>query len=387
VTSKPISLAFIAEVAQYLRETKKVEVSTDDIADALVAVTNSSDDLERKLSRAMRGAEQDTERLERAIRDLPKATDDAADKAGKDFRRIGDEAKEGFGETGKEAGSEFASNLAEGLSSGDLGSVARDTAFGLLTAFQSVPIAGQVAIGLAAAATAAYTIITGQSKAAAAEIQTIFDAFVEEGGAAVRRMVQQSGLEKLGGTVAQGWKDAAKAADSMGLEVEDLVSLYDGDLLPVEQQLFDLMKKDYDLLLDKVGHGETLTTQEADRLKILNEQIPLIQGQVDKYSDAAEAAGLAVDAAGKPINQSNVIAYGDIIDGIKGDAEGVGPALGAGDVGLPQTRADAEAIASALARIPSVVNVAMKLNYSGLSASEAADLRARGIYVPKDGPP
>lgn len=387
MTSKPISLAFIAEVAQYLRETKKVEVSTDDIADALVAVTNSSDDLERKLSRAMRGAEQDTERLERAIRDLPKATDDAADKAGKDFRRIGDEAKEGFGETGKEAGSEFASNLAEGLSSGDLGSVARDTAFGLLTAFQSVPIAGQVAIGLAAAATAAYTIITGQSKAAAAEIQTIFDAFVEEGGAAVRRMVQQSGLEKLGGTVAQGWKDAAKAADSMGLEVEDLVSLYDGDLLPVEQQLFDLMKKDYDLLLDKVGHGETLTTQEADRLKILNEQIPLIQGQVDKYSDAAEAAGLAVDAAGKPINQSNVIAYGDIIDGIKGDAEGVGPALGAGDVGLPQTRADAEAIASALARIPSVVNVAMKLNYSGLSASEAADLRARGIYVPKDGPP
>ena len=61
--NKPITLEFLAEVSQFLRETKKVDVSMEDLSDALVATSNSSADLERKLGRAMREAEKDTESL------------------------------------------------------------------------------------------------------------------------------------------------------------------------------------------------------------------------------------------------------------------------------------------------------------------------------------
>ena len=60
---KPVTIEFVAEVAQYLRAVKKVEVSTDDIADALVAVSKDSKDLEKDLSRAMRDSSRDTDRL------------------------------------------------------------------------------------------------------------------------------------------------------------------------------------------------------------------------------------------------------------------------------------------------------------------------------------
>jgi hypothetical protein len=86
VASKPIRIEFVAEVAQYLRDTKKLAVSTEDIADALLSVTNSSEDLERKLSRAMREADKDVDTLQRSIRDQPKATKKAADAADGDFR-------------------------------------------------------------------------------------------------------------------------------------------------------------------------------------------------------------------------------------------------------------------------------------------------------------
>ncbi len=290
--------------------------STDDdveaMADALADAMRKADKSEDSLSK-----------MRQEIKKLQDSSSQAADSIPADFHKIDNELGDTsatFGETGKEAGSEFASNLAEGLSSGDLGSVARDTAFGLLTAFQSVPIAGQVAIGLTAAATAAWTIIQGQSEKAKQEISTLFDTFIQEGAQAVRNAVKNAGLEKLGGTVAQGWIDLRDIADQIGVSTGDLASTLDGDLLPVEQELYDTMKDEYDILLDKASTAEGLTKEESNRLNALGKILPIVEEQAGLYADTAEAAGVANDNLNKPIDQSGIIEYSDRVHGAKDDA-------------------------------------------------------------------
>jgi hypothetical protein len=154
MAGKPIEISFIGDVAQYLRATKKLEVSTEDIADALVEVSNSSEDLERKLSRAMRDAEKDVGTLERALKDIPKATGKAADEGKRDFERLAD----GMGEVGEEGASEFKQNLAQGLSSGDLDSLVQDTLGGVIA-------------GLSGAAAGVATVVAGAAALVFKEMQ------------------------------------------------------------------------------------------------------------------------------------------------------------------------------------------------------------------------
>jgi hypothetical protein len=149
MANKPVSIEFIADVAKYLREVKKMEVSTEDVADALVATTNSADDLERKLSRAMKDSAKDTEVLERALKDIPKASGHMADDVKRDFDKVGDAGAE----AGKETAQEFKQNLGESLSSGDLTAILQDTAGGLVSglsgplAWAAAALAGVAAIG------------------------------------------------------------------------------------------------------------------------------------------------------------------------------------------------------------------------------------------------
>ncbi len=149
MAGKPVTVTFAADVAKYLREVKKMDVATEDVADALVATTHSADDLERKLSKAMKDSAKDTEVLERALKDIPKASDKMADDVKKDFDKVGDAGAE----AGKETASEFKQNLGESLASGDLSSILQDTAGGLVSslsgplALAAAALAGVAAIG------------------------------------------------------------------------------------------------------------------------------------------------------------------------------------------------------------------------------------------------
>jgi methyl-accepting chemotaxis protein len=165
--NRPISFEFLADVSQYLREVKGASVTTEDLADALVGVTESGDDLERKLGRSMRDAANDTEVLERAVRDVPKATDDMADKARRDFDRLGDDAQD----AGQEVGQEFKQNLGESLASGDLEGLVTDTLGGLVASLKG-PV-GLVAGGIAAVAALAFTEIQRQAELTKAAIETL----------------------------------------------------------------------------------------------------------------------------------------------------------------------------------------------------------------------
>ena len=88
---RPITLEYLADVRQFLRKNAKAEESVEDVMHRLLDAGDAGQDMERKLERAMRDAAKDTEKLERAVEEVPKATDDMADRAARDFDRVGDE--------------------------------------------------------------------------------------------------------------------------------------------------------------------------------------------------------------------------------------------------------------------------------------------------------
>ena len=238
MANRPVELRFVAEIAQFLRDTKKVQVSTEDIADALVAVSNSGEDLERKLARAMRESERDVERLERAVKDIPKATDDMADKADKDFRRFGDDA----GDAGKDAGRNLAQNLGEGLSSGDLSDTLQDT-LGELVGSISGPVGAAVAAG-AALALAVWNSFSAKSQKMKDQIEEAFnltDLFTGQMDEIGRI---NAGLTELGGgNLTQGIQDAIKYADILGISFGEVADVVSGKLTPKTQETRDTIQQ------------------------------------------------------------------------------------------------------------------------------------------------
>jgi hypothetical protein len=240
VASKPIRIEFVAEVAQYLRDTKKLEVSTEDIADALNATTKNADDLERKLGKAMKGAEKDAESLKRVLDDLPESTGKAAKAADDDFRKIGDDAKE----AGREAGDEFKQNLGESLASGDLGDVFADTIGGLISSLKGP-------LGVAAAAVGGTALIVFNKVKAdwdalvgtlEASAQSVLDKQLELGK---QYLSQQERLQIIADLVKEQpdvWRDIEKQAKLVGVSMEDVGLAVTGSKLEQAELTAELQK-------------------------------------------------------------------------------------------------------------------------------------------------
>ena len=227
--NRPIKFEFIADVADYLRDVKKMEVSTDDIAEALIGVTESSDDLERKLSRAMRDAAKDTDVLERAVKGIPKATDDAADQAVRDFDRLGDSARD----AGSEVGDEFRQNLGESLSSGNMEDLVQDTLGGLVAGLKG-PM-GIAFAGIAGIAALAF----GQIKAKWEETQ-----------AAIAAQTESMWTNSL-----------AAARDGIGK-----VAIEISNTMLAQQELSRLWEEAPDDMVELVDHAKALNINASDLL-------------------------------------------------------------------------------------------------------------------------
>jgi len=154
-SGRPVVISFAADVASFLRGSKKVEKSTEDIADELQKAERSSEDFSREFRRSMDKAE--------------RAADSSSRKIGRDFERAGDD----IADIGKEAGEEFQQNLGESIAQGDLSGIVQDTLGGLTAALKGP-------VGLAAAAVAgvigfAFATFREKSEEEAAEIKAIWE--------------------------------------------------------------------------------------------------------------------------------------------------------------------------------------------------------------------
>jgi hypothetical protein len=278
VANKPIRIEFVAEVAQYLRDTKKLEVSTEDIADALNATTKNAEDLERKLGRAMKGAEKDAESLERVLRDLPKATDGAARDIARDFDKIGDEAKT----AGKDAGRNLGQSLGEGLSSGDLGGVLQEV-LGETLGEISGPASAAIAVG-AGIALAVWNAFAEQTRIEKQKLNEMLDITDETTGALDRVAQLRLAFTELGGgDYGQGLLDAKNYADALGMSVADIANLIAGDLNPQAQATKALLE-------DQVRRLEA----QADLMQ--GDLPPAEQARLDAAKQLLGTMGLQVTA-------------------------------------------------------------------------------------------
>jgi hypothetical protein len=220
VAEKPIKFEYVAEVAQYLRDTKKLAVSTEDIADALLSVTNESQDLEKKLARAMREAEKDVDTLQRSIRDLPKATKAAADAADDDFKKIGDDARE----AGQEVGEEFRQNLGESLSSGSMEDLVSDTLGGIVGSMKG-PL-GLAAAGVAGVGAVIFNRLKEDwqttTEAMKNTAQALVDYQIEVGRQLLYNTERQKIMQDLVKQDPAFWAKTRDVAEDLGLTLEDV---------------------------------------------------------------------------------------------------------------------------------------------------------------------
>lgn len=334
MANRPISIEFVAEVAQFLKNARNVEVSVDDIADALMAASSDAKDLERKMSRAMKDAEKDVEGLERVIKDIPKATDKMADAAKQDFKKVEDAASE----AGQEAGEEFRQNLGEAVSSGDLGDILTDTLGGLVSSLKGP-------LGLAGAAAAAGAAIAIQ------QVRADWESMMEAlGGAFDGLMAQmqetgryyQSANEQqqiLNDAVrenAEEWGPVRENAELLGMTVQDvgLAILEGGD---ATDDLKAKLLEARDAGTKVVGEGAQTYIHMNDSAKAANELLKWLQEGGGELADLKDDWATIQSASG--ISARNTEAMAAAMKNARDYAAGLGGRMPGGGRGVYQDQA------------------------------------------------
>lgn len=316
MTEKPIRLEFVADVAKYLSETKKMAVSTEDVEAALVAATNTSEEMERKLRRAMRDAARDVDVLERAVDGVRKSSDRMGDEAGKSFRRIGDDAAD----AGREVGSEFRQNLGESLSSGNLEDMVGDTLGGLV-ASMSGPWAAPAVAGAALAAYL-WTAFQKNEEAKRAAVEGVWEAMDEVTGLIDQRERTDAFLRDYGkdGTIPGGLQRVREEAGRLGVDMETFAQMLTGQVTPATQAMREELGREHQVLMERAYASGLAATADRGRVDLLMDVIK----ETDKQRTATDQAREAYETYNTILGENapqGPIQLSDLMKSIKDDAE------------------------------------------------------------------
>lgn len=174
-----------------------------------------------RMEEALRDVARDEERLadagEDSARRLTRAYDRAADEMVRDQRRAHRDVREGFADTGKEAGQEFTQNLGEAISSGDVSGLLGDTAGGLAATFGATGKVGAAFAALAGVAAVTWAAIQQDAEKTKEVALAAFDSITTQ---ADKRARLNSALEAQYGSVMEGLEAIQKMSDSTGIDVE-----------------------------------------------------------------------------------------------------------------------------------------------------------------------
>lgn len=198
MAGKPRDLVvrFVSDVRGFLRGTDQVERALSDQVRDLDKVGDKGDQTARRLARAY-------------------------DRAGDDIRRRNQktarETQQLLGDAGKDAGDEFAQNLGESISSGDVGGLISGTIGGLVGTFGK---GGPLALALGALGAVGVGVFQQMQKGAeqaAAAAQTAFDQLHE----ATTREARLNAIltDRFGGTL-QGWEAIQRYSEASGVSAE-----------------------------------------------------------------------------------------------------------------------------------------------------------------------
>lgn len=206
-----IVVRFASNVRDFIKGTDQVEAALEDLAD-------ESGDLARDVER-------DADRMARAYKDAARKADRAGDQLERGFGR---KARKVGADAGKETGTEFAQNLGESLSSGNLEDLATDTAGGLVASFGPAGPIGVALAGLAAVGALQFGKMKAEAAKLKEQVDAVWGALWDEG--------RKAALAEAKKQVEQFFRDQGEQADDVvrsltnaGIAYEDLVKAAQGD--------------------------------------------------------------------------------------------------------------------------------------------------------------
>lgn len=202
--ARDVVVRFLSDVNGFLR-------GTDDVADAYRDVARDAD-------RTADAGEDSARRLSRAY-------ERAADKIERDARESARDTRKAYGDTGKEAGTEFTQNLGEAVSSGDLTGVVSGTLGGLAAQFGTAGPLGIAFAGIATAGAFAFTQIQAAAEKAAEAAANAFEDLLSSADKEARL---RGRLTDAYGEYGKGLDTLGRVADQTGIEVADLGDAFIG---------------------------------------------------------------------------------------------------------------------------------------------------------------
>jgi hypothetical protein len=279
---RDIVVRFVADVLDFVRD-------SDRMVDALEDQQRALKDVERVGERSARELEQAYERAGREIRE--------------DAKRTGRQTKDAYGDVGKEAGDEFAQNLGESLSSGDVSGLLSGTVGGLVGTFgKGGPIA--LALGaMGAVGVGVFQLWQQKAQDAATAAQTAFDELLDN---ATKEQRFRNRLEELFGTYEEGLREVVKMSDRTGTSVADIADALAYGGKPA-RELAERMREQADAVLDanrynRIRAGQTQAEVDAARA---------LADYASKSADAAERGRAAEEARARALSDSKKAA-GDL---------------------------------------------------------------------------
>lgn len=259
--ARDVVVRFLSDVNGFLR-------GSDDVSDAYR-------DMAREAER--------TEAVgEASARDLARAYERAADKIERDARASARDTRKAYGDTGKEAGQEFSSNLGEAITSGDLSSVAADTAGGLAATFGAKGPIGAAFAAVAVAGSVAFAKIQEAAEQAKQAASEVFEALISQADKEARLRIA---LERQYGSYLEGMEAIRRMADATGIPVSEIAEAFAEGGEPARRLADDAER--IAAALPKGGAGGAIINQaDVTRAKNLAEDL-------DRAADATERAARA----------------------------------------------------------------------------------------------
>lgn len=244
-------------------------------------------DLQRAEDELARNTATTADKVAASWREMARDVDTSGQHIDRTVTEVDHDTRAKLGDTGKEAGNEFVQNLGESVSSGDLSSIAQDTAGGLASTFG---MAGPIGVAFAGLATGASLIFAGIQAHAQKVSEATSAAFDDLISASDKESKFRNQVTALYGDFQGGIVELGKLAEQTGVPMQDIADALTGGgraAQKLQEQIRLAIPGTDKQLLNARGISQRYLEQVASGKKLLS----VLDDSVKAQYDAADAAG------------------------------------------------------------------------------------------------
>lgn len=252
----------------------------------LDAAIRETQQLEQAQDELARASDTMADRVAADWRDMARDIDTAADRIERTTDQVDRDTRESFKETGREAGSEFVQNLGESISSGDLSSIAGDTAGGLASTFG---MAGPIGLAFAGLATGASLVFAGIQQRAQRVSDATKSAFEDLIAAADRESRFRNQVSTLFGDMQTGIDTLSNLAEKTGVPMRDIADALTGGARSA-QRLGEEIRSQIPFTDKQLQNARGVPKAQLDQIQKARELLKILEDSEQVQRDAAKSA-------------------------------------------------------------------------------------------------